>query len=1009
MNKLYTYLITMLTLIVSIGVSAQDIPTGLVRLKSARTSWYLSTANKGAATTTANSPTKIDQVWVLEPSGTTYSLRSANTGEYLQAAYATPAAAKQALYIRKSPNATASKALFNISSKSDFSGSFLNTNTGHGLFTYSMDEGCDWYIEQATNFTEDDVRQRFAEMSGFTGTLAEGKYYRIISYYGRAMTDGSDITTREIDADNFSQYWRLIAHDGKWRIQNALSEKLITQQSSQSTPFHSVPLSYLEQFPNLQVDANINPVEDKWEYKWTINFGTDSRGLHDASTQGHNVVSWSTAADASVWSFQECEVDEAALALARGGQAAYDDLVANKAAYQAHLDALFADKACTTLNADIAALSDDALAANADYAALTDELKAMVMKVKNDTWQQFTNTATGYSAGYEKFFRIYDYQVYSNYSEMANNDNTGTGNQYGRLSGPTGIVANAGDVIYIFCQSAAKSGCTLSLEAVGTEGVAGNHATGELTTLRAGMNLFQFNEQKMLYIFHQLNQTNKKLADYPAITVHIEGGQLNGYWDATRGMTNADWKLLQQDLLKAPFVNLKTKNLVFQMDTPLVTAAEPNEMEGLMRIWDMIAENENSYMGLEDLEGKFNNIWNCFSGASSYMHATTYGTWYSEGTIPTIMNYKNMTSGGNLWGPSHEMGHNRQAAINVIGTTESSNNLFSNINTFEQGITASRRQGPTQLFEEMAKGTVWLQRDIWLTTSMFYQLYLYFHVQHHDDQFLPNLFRKMRKTPLEKPATASGTTDYLRLARAICDVAKADMSEFFEAYGMFVPANKVTVEDYGTYVVTTTQSQINTAKKAMQKYEKKLGNIMFIDDRVITHPAIADNIFEGKPNASGNRVAFNNEDINTFLMKTANSTYVGGDYTLFTDDAQPSDDDYYVLTNAKKTIEFKGTNYAGHKFYDADGNFIYATHLRKITLPKCVTDIGMDNITVMTANYDMTDTPCTDTKPDRSAVRDIRTGQVLTGQEVYDLTGRRVSDVRRSGMYIVRGKKVFVK
>ena len=60
----------------------------------------------------------------------------------------------------------------------------------------------------------------------------------------------------------------------------------------------------------------------------------------------------------------------------------------------------------------------------------------------------------------------------------------------------------------------------------------------------------------------------------------------------------------------------------------------------------------------------------------------------------------------------------------------------------------------------------------------------------------------------------------------------------------------------------------------------------------------------------------------------------------------------------------------------------------------------------MTANYDMTDTVCTDTKPD--AISDIEAGDNVGSQEAFDLTGRRVNQVTR-GLYIINGKKVFVK
>jgi hypothetical protein len=393
------------------------------------------------------------------------------------------------------------------------------------------------------------------------------------------------------------------------------------------------------------------------------------------------------------------------------------------------------------------------------------------------------------------------------------------------------------------------------------------------------------------------------------------------------------------------------------------------------------------------------------------MHATTYGTWYTESTISTIMNYKTMsTGGGNLWGPSHEIGHNHQGSINVIGTTESSNNLFSNINTFESGILNSRRYYPHQNFSYMLDGTPWLERNIWMTTGMFFQLYLYFHVQHHDDNFYPNLFIQMRKKPINKWSgpgnggpTSYGKDDYLHLAKMICDVAQADLSEFFEAYGMFIPVDMLHVGDYSNYDVTTTQADIDAAKKYMQKYEKKLGNIMFIDDRVIQKAADPDNIFGCVPAADGKKRA---NDEYPYLMSSATASYVGGDYESFTQDATPVTDDWYRVSGT--TITFQGTkNYAGHKFYNADGKLIWATNKRSDTLPAAIRKIGLDNVTIMTANYDMTDTPCTNSKPD--AITTIAAdGKGAQGTVIYDLTGRRVEHATR-GLYIINGKKVVVK
>ena len=142
MNKLYTYIITMLMLFGSmVTVNAEDFAEGLIRLRNKRTqNACLTTTKKGQAVGATRNVNQKSQVWVLLKNGDGYAIRSANTGEYLQPEFAQPAPSKAKLYIQTSPNNTGSQKYVNISSASDFSGNTcLNLNgDGKGIYKWSL-------------------------------------------------------------------------------------------------------------------------------------------------------------------------------------------------------------------------------------------------------------------------------------------------------------------------------------------------------------------------------------------------------------------------------------------------------------------------------------------------------------------------------------------------------------------------------------------------------------------------------------------------------------------------------------------------------------------------------------------------------------------------------------------------------------------------------------------------------------------------------------------------------
>ncbi|MGN0233985.1 MAG: M60 family metallopeptidase [Bacteroidaceae bacterium] len=940
---------------------------GLVRLTNRRLS-NVNLAHTGDQMQgTPAQENDLTQVWILGKNSDGYTLRNASTGYYLddENNFRQPSSSAVKMYIQSSPNNTTTSSYINISEDSEFQGNVCLNLNGDGISLYkwtcSGDYGSDWSITLVENFSLEEVIEGLLANSKYKAPQP-GKYYRLQNMnYKTYMAENvttNGVKCENLNEDKLAQYWTLVQIGSNYALQNLCTERYIIRQGG------SLSRQYTTQVAKPTVGFALNRTDDESTYNYYI-IDSGSVGLH--CDQGANVVGWSTTGiSSSTWGFEEVELTDEFIQNGRKVLAEYAQLVTNISTYNAALANLFMDKACTTLKEEIQAMDDEQLEANSDYAALTDDMKAMVKKVKNNTWQVYTRD-NGYSRDFEKFFRVRDdYKVYSHYNQMAWNEYTGMSNSFGKLSGPTGIVGKTGDIIYIYLDEEPNGDCTLQAELVGDSESPGDHQTGTTTDLHAGLNVVFMNEPSTLYIFYQLNDPEKFLANYPDMKIHIEGGELQGYFDLTRGMTNEDWMLLREKLLdKSNIVNMKGENIVHVMRNDLVQSAlaeSDNEMEGLVRVWSKIVQCEEELMGFQDeLEGRFRNIWNAFSVNHGYMYASTYGTYYSDGTLSTVLNYNTLTtSGGAVWGPSHEIGHNHQATINVVGATEVSNNLFSNVNVYLLGITTTRGTAVHDTFNSFAQKVGWLGMDIWQQTRMYYQLYLYYHAQGHNPNFYPTLFKMLREDPIQKRSSdydaslvdgegntvggykSYGKDDYLHMAKKMCDAAGEDLSEFFEVNGMFVPVTNKFVGDYSNYWVTTTQKDIDEAKAYMHRYPKA-GNICFIDDRVKPSPVLKDSPLEGKSTLEY-RTDYEDEETRRIGYSDV------GQYTDYVDEYTTNG--YYYNTTYSQgitTYNVYGTGAVGFKVYDSEGNLVFLSNKTSFTIPSDIASNLGDDFRIVAA------------------------------------------------------------
>ena len=255
---------------------------------------------------------------------------------------------------------------------------------------------------------------------------------------------GSNALSCEAKSDDkLSQYWTVVsASSGKYHLQNMCTQRYITRQNG------TLSTQYKTQTSKPTVGFSFTRTSDATNLLYYI-VDNGNVALHcDAQSA---VVGWYTnEIPGSTWGFEEVELTEEFIENGRSGLKAYNELKTKLTSYKAALTRLFKDYACTELKDEIQELSNEALAENADYQLLNADMQAMILKVKNNSWETCAGT-DGYSRDFEKFFRVRDdYQVYSHYQKMAGNAYCGMSNSFGKLSGPTGICGNAGDIIYLY-------------------------------------------------------------------------------------------------------------------------------------------------------------------------------------------------------------------------------------------------------------------------------------------------------------------------------------------------------------------------------------------------------------------------------------------------------------------------------------------------------------------------------------------------------------------------------
>jgi hypothetical protein len=243
-----------------------------------------------------------------------------------------------------------------------------------------------------------------------------------------------------------------------------------------------------------------------------------------------------------------------------------------------------------------------------------------------------------------------------------------------------------------------------------------------------------------------------------------------------------------------------------------------------------------------------------FGTRTGYM----YGSWdhsgYHINTTPSILTAI-ATEAGPTWGPAHEIGHQHQALYTLNGEMEVTNNTFANVAAWYMGMGTSRVNGTegnlAHVYDNFKAGNYIFGNNIWVLTQRYYRLWLYYHRAGNNTQFFPRLFELIRKYPMERSygsdsemrpndkgvmenvgfQLTNGYRSYLHFYQLCCEAAQEDLTEFFRAYGCFVPVDGVFQGDYTNSKYYTTQEEIDKAIAEVKAKNYPINNkVLFIND-----------------------------------------------------------------------------------------------------------------------------------------------------------------------------------
>jgi hypothetical protein len=474
----------------------------------------------------------------------------------------------------------------------------------------------------------------------------------------------------------------------------------------------------------------------------------------------------------------------------------------------------------------------------ADTAATQLKAGVALKDLANFKSELLKTVATGLlNKTYDTTYRAASYQAYPSPRELGKTLKLGDG--FSRYENIAGIVLDPGEHVVLVGPTGGKELALLIPDWMRKppEGVepskdpAGWGLHKQRIGLQEGVNVIEVRKGGNVYVSYFDDDSERA----PKITVHFPTGKVNGFFDAAKH-TNEDWdRLLDQAV--SPILDARGQHIQVAYPVEWFKVYTRGKGVELIGNYDKLLRSHYTLMGLVKYQKVPKNRILARVNFNYYMFRDGDGVAYlgNKGTMRMVADPSVVIKGDPCWGFSHETGHvlQMQPQMTWGGMTEVSCNIFSMFTVTGMGNPSrlhaqkNYEKARKAIVEANPKISYLAEKDAFNRLVAFWQLHLYFS-RHGKPDFYADVMEEMRRRP-DAGRGKDSILNQFEFVKICCDVAKADLTDFFEKWGFFW-VGELSVSDYGKFRFSVTQQPVDDTKAAIaaKKYPKPAEDLTLI-------------------------------------------------------------------------------------------------------------------------------------------------------------------------------------